>query len=234
MSYLATLLRRPLWLAAFAAVALAIMVPVWMSGSSTPARSAWATGPVACANAVDVAMLFDHSGSMGSPANKLTDAKAAAIGFVDAFAGSPSDTDLTPHHMAAVSFSTGASTDQVLTTNATAMRNAINAYTANGYTNLGWGLWLAEQQLEPATDPDVDPDTNDYMVLLSDGSANQPMDVDNTGPENDVHLDVNGNGRVDTGDDLSVDFPGGDAVADFIVIDGLWVVGNSTAADTGA
>jgi len=116
---------------------------------------AFATGPLECSIPVDVSMLFDRSGSMGSPSSKMTNAKAAAISFIDAFAGSPTDTDLTPHQMAATSFSTSATTDQVLTTNATAMRNAINGYVASGNTNLGWGLWLAEQQLEPPTDPDV-------------------------------------------------------------------------------
>ena len=220
MSHLSGLHARALGLTALGVLGLVAYLAICFSGSSalhTPSASA---SGLTCAKPVDVSMLFDRSGSMGSPASKLTNAKAAAISFVDAFAGGPFDTDLSPHHMSAVSFSTLATTDQARTTNATAMRNAINAYTANGSTNLGSGLWLAEDQLEKPVDPDNDPDLNDYMVLLSDGSANLPMDIDNTGAENDIYLDVNGNGHVDANDDLSVTYPGGSS-PDFVVVDGL-------------
>ena len=33
--------------------------------------------------------------------------------------------------------------------------------------------------------------------------------MDDSGAENDFYIDVNDNGIVDSGDDLSIDFPGG-------------------------
>jgi hypothetical protein len=74
---------------------------------------------------------------------------------------------------------------------------------------------------------DPEPDLNDYAVLITDGSANQPMDIDNSGIENDLFLDVNDNGIRDSGDDLTVEYPGGDNNVDVTITDGLVVVGSA-------
>lgn len=206
------LMRRPLalWAAAFLAIAMGAIPFLDPTSPGGAVRSAYADDPQ-CAVPVDISMVFDRSGSMASPASKMTNAKAAATGFVDAFAGGPSDPDLSPHQIAAVSFATTYTTDQSLTTNANALRTAISGYVASGSTSLGNGLWLGQAQLQPPNDMDAPPDTNDYLVLLSDGSANQPQNVTSSGANNDLYLDVNNNGMIDSGDDLSVDFPGGDS-----------------------
>src|SRR3989304_6039091 len=55
-------------------------------------------------------------------------------------------------------------------------------------------LHRGQLQLEPLPDPDAEPDANDYLVLLSDGAANRPADVDESGAQNDFYIDVNDNG----------------------------------------
>lgn len=200
-----------------------------------------AADPVECPVPVDISIVFDHSGSMGSPASKLTNAKAAAIGFINGFSGGPSDDDLSPHTMALTGFSNGdAIVEDVLGTDAVPIRADVNGFSASGFTNISRALQLGQLQLEQPTDPDTDtllnPDTNDYITLLSDGSANRPEDVDDTGAENDLYIDVNDNGVLDSNDDLSVDFPApeDDAGAgdpdDFIVVNGLWQVPRTIGA----
>ena len=212
-----------------AVVALAAAVPFPGSGND---RQASAQGPEQCSVPVDVSLVFDHTGSMDDTPSKFPNAKSAAIGFINGLAGGPSDNDLTPHQMALIGYTNGvASVDVTLGTNAATMRTTVNGYTPVGRTNIGLAIALGQAQLEPAPDPDAEPDTNDYIVLLSDGSANQPADVLTAGAADDVYLDVNDNGYIDNGDDLSVDFPGGDAVADFVVVNGLWQVSSATHAD---
>lgn len=187
------------------------------------AASPFAAPADTCQVPVDVALVLDHSTSMGG--TKLTNAKTGATSFVDYFAGGPSDTNLSPHEMALVGFWEGnAFTNVTLTTSATSMRTGISGFTADGFTNIGRGLQLGQLQLVGGTDPD-------YMVLLSDGNANTPQNIADPNSSgatfsvtNDFYIDVNNNGYVDSGDDISVDFPGGDATPDFVVVDGLLVV----------
>ncbi|HXK33883.1 MAG TPA: VWA domain-containing protein, partial [Dehalococcoidia bacterium] len=211
-------------------LAFALGSPLLGGGSPRLVPAARAEGEAQCSVPVDVALVFDHSGSMDDAAGKFTNAKAAAIGFVNQLAGGPSDNDLSPHEMALVGYANGdAFVDVGLGTNAASVRSAINGYIANGRTNIGRALQLAQLQLENPPDTDSDPDTNDYIVLLSDGSANQPINVTSSGSSNDVYLDVNGNGYIDSGDDLSVDYPGGDSSPDFVVVDGLWQISGSSS-----
>lgn len=182
----------------------------------SPTPTATSTPSGVCSVAVDLSLVIDHTGSMDDVAGKIENAKTAAVGFVDTFAGGPAATDLSPHEMALVGFSDGvANTDVALTTNATSLRTAINDYGTNGFTHIGRALQLGQLQLVGGVNPD-------YLVLLSDGAANRPADVDDAGAENNFYLDVNGNGRVDSGDDLSVNFTAGNP--DFVVVDGLWIV----------
>jgi tetratricopeptide (TPR) repeat protein len=105
------------------------------------------------------------------------------------------------HEMALVGFfDSVAFVDEPLTVNAANLRADINGYNPGGYTNIARGLQLGQLELVGGTDPD-------YMVLLSDGGANRPEDVDDALPFNDFYIDVNDNGIIDAGDDLSVDFP---------------------------
>ena len=91
------------------------------------------------------------------------------------------------------------------------MRNDLNNYDPpTGLTHIGLGLQLGQLQLEPPADPDGEPDTNDYAVLLSDGAANGPRSRGTrTAPatHNDFYLDVNDNGIRDSGDDLASTTP---------------------------
>ena len=187
------------------------------SGTPTP----FAT-PDTCQSPVDISLVFDHSGSM-SQNNKLPNAQQAADGFIDQLAGG--DGDLSPHQIALTGFTLGtATTDVTLTGNATALKAAINGYTADGFTNIGRAAQLGQLQLLGQSDPD-------FMVLLSDGSANRPAVVDLPGTENDFYIDVNDNGYVDFTDGFSFDFPPpeADMAPDFRVFSGLWMV--DSAAD---
>ena len=88
----------------------------------------------------------------------------------------------------------------------------------SGYTNIGEALWRAEAQLAPNR-----PTVPDFIILLSDGAANRPDDLDDpsgtTETNDEVWLDVNDDGVVNSADDLTVDFKGnGDN--DFVVVDG--------------
>jgi hypothetical protein len=86
---------------ALALVGVAIIPLIPGSSERGDISSAYAAGdPVTCAVPTDISLLFDRSGSMASPASKLTNAKSAAISFINAFAGGPSDNDLSPHQMA--------------------------------------------------------------------------------------------------------------------------------------
>ena len=205
------------------AVAAIVLLPPGSSGGDN--RSVVkAQGSSLCESPADISLVFDHSGSMADPYSKLANAKAASIGFIDMFAGGPADNDLTPHHMALTGFSDGvASVDVPLTTNAALLRTAINGYTASGYTHIGRAVQFGQLQLTGSASPP------DYMVLLSDGSANRPWDVDDSGTDDDFYIDVNNNGIVDSGDDLSIDYPGGDTNADFVVQNGLLVISGQTA-----
>ena len=210
---------RWLTLAAGAVIVSALAIAAWamfgLAGGGNDDRAFAVNGDgEVCPNPVDISLVFDHTGSMDDVAGKIENAKAAAVGFVNAFAGGPLDNDLDPHQIALTGFSNGtANMDEPLTTNAANLRTDINGYSTTGRTHIGLALQLAQLQLEPPADADAEPDTNDYMVLLSDGAANVPADVDeanttgSSGINNDFFIDVNDNGIRDSGDDLSLDFP---------------------------
>ncbi len=173
-----------------------------------------------CSVPEDIALVFDHSASM-APTAKIGNAKAAATGFIDAFAGGPGESSLSPHEMALIGLTSGiATTDVPLGTNADVLRSTIAGYTTTGYTNIGLAIILGQIQLDGGSDPD-------YMVFLSDGAANQPAHVGIGGLENYFYLDVNGNGVRDDADDLSVDYPGGDTDPDFVVNNGRLVINDA-------
>jgi len=109
---------------------------------------------------LEVALVSDVSGSMsGSPLSSL---KTAATTFVDNLSS--------PDEAAAVSFSTSASTDQELTTNYQAVKNAINAYNAGGGTSIAAGIIEGEDELLNGTN--ATPSASKVMILLSDGNSN--------------------------------------------------------------
>ena len=109
---------------------------------------------------LEVALVSDTSGSM-SGAN-LTALKAAATSFVGNLSS--------PDEAAAISFATGTSLDQELTTNYQAVQNAINNYTAGGNTNVAGGINVAQDELTNGTN--ATPGASKVMIVLTDGVEN--------------------------------------------------------------
>ncbi len=108
---------------------------------------------------LEVALVSDVSGSMsGAPLSSL---KTAATSFVDNLAA--------PDEAAAISFSTSATTDQELTTNYQAVKNAINAYTASGGTSIASGVDEGADELLTGTNATAG--ASKVLILLSDGNS---------------------------------------------------------------
>jgi Mg-chelatase subunit ChlD len=114
---------------------------------------------------IDVMMVMDRSGSMGdrdeSGNVKITLAKAAAKTFVDQL-------NMTRDEVGLASFSTEATLDCHLTNNSAQIKSKIDSMIANGWTNMGGGIYRSnvEFQENGRTDPLW------AMILLSDGLAN--------------------------------------------------------------
>ena len=111
-------------------------------------------------NELEVALVSDTSGSMsGSPLAAL---KSAANGFVDNLSS--------PDEAAAISFSSGASTDQELTTDYQAVKDAIDDYFASGGTSIAAGVDEGADELLTGTN--ATPGASKVLILLSDGNSN--------------------------------------------------------------
>jgi hypothetical protein len=162
---------------------------------------------------------FDLSDSMDQ-SGKLAAASSAAQNFVQRFIDNNPSPD--PHHMGLVTFKDGVAFLNVTKSpNLSAVKTTLASFDpgdTSGYTNIGEALWRAEAQLAPNR-----PSVPDFIVLLSDGAANRPDDLDDpfgtTETNDEVWLDVNDDGVVNSADDLAVDFIG-DGDNDFIVVDG--------------
>jgi uncharacterized protein YegL len=107
----------------------------------------------------DVVLVIDRSGSMGG--TPLADAKDAAKGFVDLL-------NLGDDKAASASFASSASLEQGLTTDGTAVKNAIDSLTASGSTCIACGLYIAQGEL----DANGRGDSSHVIILLSDGEPN--------------------------------------------------------------
>ena len=109
---------------------------------------------------LEVALVSDTSGSM-SGAN-LSALQAAATSFVGNLSS--------PDEAAAISFASGASLDQKLTTTYQDVINAINNYTASGSTNVAGGINVAQTELTSGTN--ATPGASKVMIVLTDGFEN--------------------------------------------------------------
>jgi predicted ribosomally synthesized peptide with SipW-like signal peptide len=109
---------------------------------------------------LEVALVSDVSGSMGGA--PLSALKTAATNFVDNLSS--------PDEAAAVSFNSGATTDQELTTNYQLVQNAITSYTAGGGTSIAAGVNEGADELLNGTN--ATPGASKVMILLSDGQSN--------------------------------------------------------------
>jgi len=108
---------------------------------------------------LEVALVSDVSGSMGS--TPLSALKTAATSFVDNLSS--------PDEAAAISFSSSAQTDQELTTDYQAVKDAINAYSSGGGTSIAAGIDEGENELLNGTNATVG--ASKVMILLSDGNS---------------------------------------------------------------
>ncbi|WP_049985512.1 vWA domain-containing protein [Halobellus rufus] len=109
---------------------------------------------------LEVALVSDVSGSMGgSPIAAL---KTAATSFVDNLSS--------PDEAAAISFSSSASTDQELTTDYQAVKDAIDDYNASGGTSIAAGIDEGTDELLNGTNATAG--ASKVMILLSDGNSN--------------------------------------------------------------
>ena len=123
-------------------------------------------GDLACVDA-DVMLVLDRSGSV---ITELATLKTAAKDFVTALAPASDGT-----WMGQTSFADNGSLDLHLTSNVTAINNAIDGLSAGGFTNLAEGLTLATAELVNL-DRTPDVDYPDYMVVITDGAPNRPTD----------------------------------------------------------
>ncbi|TKX57519.1 VWA domain-containing protein [Halorubrum sp. SS7] len=108
---------------------------------------------------LEVALVSDVSGSMGGA--PLSALKTAATSFVGNLSS--------PDEAAAISFNSGATTDQELTTNYQLVQNAINNYSAGGGTSIAAGIVEGEDELLNGTN--ATPGASKVMILLSDGQS---------------------------------------------------------------
>ncbi len=113
--------------------------------------------PPVCHADISAMLLIDRSGSMGSPIQKLIDAKNGAKAFVNAV-------DYTEGLVGVASFNNTATLDQGLSDDKVAIMNAINSLQAAGQTNLGDGVLVSSTELNGETNP--------VLIILSDGAPN--------------------------------------------------------------
>ncbi|MDB2261455.1 vWA domain-containing protein [Halorubrum ezzemoulense] len=138
---------------------------------------------------LEVALVSDVSGSMGGA--PLSALKTAATSFVGNLSS--------PDEAAAISFNSGASTDQELTTNYQAVQNAINNYTAGGGTSIAAGIIEGEDELLNGTI--ATPGASKVMILLSDGQSNETAATDaaTDAKNNGIRIFTIALGNADTG-----------------------------------
>jgi predicted ribosomally synthesized peptide with SipW-like signal peptide len=115
---------------------------------------------------LEVALVSDVSGSMGTGdagggLTRLEALQNSATSFVDNLSS--------PDEAAAISFNSGATTDQELTTNYQAVKNAINAYNASGGTSIAAGVDEGADELLNGTNATAG--ASKVMILLSDGQS---------------------------------------------------------------
>lgn len=117
-----------------------------------------------CPVDVDVVLIMDRSGSMGweSP-TKLSLAKTAAKSFADNLG--------TNDQSGLVSYANTATLDKQLSNNHTLTKTKIDALSANGSTNIGDGILMANGELGSGR---ARAQAVKIEILLTDGLANQP------------------------------------------------------------
>jgi len=123
----------------------------------------------------DILLVLDRSGSMtGAP---ITALKAAALDFVDiideATDGSLDGVIANGSRIGVVSFASNATLDQPLTTDAQAVKDAIDALVASGLTNHEAAFQVGQAELAGSA-----PDNTKQMVVMTDGQTTVGGDPD--------------------------------------------------------
>jgi len=119
-----------------------------------------------CDEELDMMLVLDRSGSIGTD---MQDLKDAANAFVTALAPSTAGV-----HIGQSSFSDGGNLDLHLTDVEADVHTAINALASAGFTNLKEGIELATGELDDA-DAHERPAVDDVMVIITDGEPNRPF-----------------------------------------------------------
>jgi RHS repeat-associated protein len=126
---------------------------------------------------LDVVLVLDRSGSMSGQA--LADAKTAAKTFVDFMLLAEGD------QVGLVSFESTARLDSPLTSDAAAVKAAIDALVSSGGTNIANGITAAHQELISARH---NPASTPVMIVLSDGGATAPTTAANAAKAAGIRL----------------------------------------------
>lgn len=111
-------------------------------------------------SAVDALLVIDRSGSMGG--TPLDQEKVAAKGFVDRMS-------LAQDQVGLASFETSATLNHQLSHDGNSVKNAIDALTVGGSTNIGEGINVAQAELRSSRH---NPNARPVMLLMSDGQPN--------------------------------------------------------------
>jgi Mg-chelatase subunit ChlD len=130
-----------------------------------------ATATAQCGNR-DIMLVFDRSGSMDDDTKDIknpqpiTTAKDAACYLIDQIAANNMAVD----RIGLVSYSDNATLSRVLDRQFSQMKTTINAYVADGNTNIGDGIYKAMNHLNSNSPSN----TKKTIILFSDGMANRP------------------------------------------------------------
>jgi hypothetical protein len=146
-------------------------IPTGYDSSGTCAASLVSGGECTITNTslrkpVDVMLVIDRSGSMGDPPVPIANVKAAAKAFVDKL-------DPLVDQVGLVSYADSATLDHQLAGGVSGfaeVKGAIDDLSAGGYTNIGDGVYTAQQELQSVRH---NPDAIPVIVLLTDGIANR-------------------------------------------------------------
>lgn len=114
---------------------------------------------------VDIMLVLDRSGSMEQEMGALKNAAKAFVDMLDDATDGTHDGVISyGNRIGVVSFSSSATLDRPLTSNATLAKAAIDGLSAGGSTNHAAGITTAQSQLGPSPNADI-------MIIFTDGNT---------------------------------------------------------------